>query len=433
MKVEKVKLIIIIIFVVMIIVLKIDTKKKMMLEVSTDKYENIVSVSKEVNFFKEYGGYIYKNNTQRIKTDYKEVKKISDHYLLVKNTLGIYKLIDINNHEVSLPENDQVVSISDNRYILLKLRDEYFYFDLVTGKEISSVYKKLGDFQEGMAMFVRDKKIGYIDIDGKEIIKNQFDSAGNFLNGYAIVKNKSEKYRYIDKNGNISTKEYDFIKSYEGGKLLLNNGEKNILKYKENEVVTKNEIVNIGQDFYLFKESDLRKSKIYSTKKNIFIKELDGNYIGVVGESILLEKKNKIVVYNLKNQEEKELNLEVKELENYKNDYFIKRENNKSYLYNNNGKKLSIGYSLILSKVNGRLIVANENGFGVISDTGNEILECKYDSIQLTPDYIIVEINDKKSLYNNKGKIILRKSYENIIYVNESLYIYDVDGWRYIL
>lgn len=433
MRIGKIKLIIMTIFIVIIIILKIDINKKMLLQVSLNKYENIVSVSKEISFLKEHDGYIYKNNTQTIKTDYLEVKKISDYYLLVKDILGTSKLIDINNCEIFLPENDQIISISGNRYILLKLRDEYFYFDLLTGKEISNMYKKLGDFQEGMAMFIRDEKIGYIDITGEEIIRNQFDSAGNFLNGYAIVKNQGEKYRYVDKNGNISVKEYSFIKSYEDWELVLNDGEKNILKYKDNEVVTKNEIVNIGKNLYLFKESNLERSKIYSTKRNMFVKELDGNYMGAAEESILLEKNNKIVVYNLKNQKEKELNIKVKELENYKNDYFIKRENNKSYLYDKNGKKVSIGYSLILPKVNGRLIVADENGFGVISDTGNEILECKYDSIQLIPNYIIVEINDKKILYNNKGKIILTKSYENIVYVNENLYVYDIDSWRYVL
>lgn len=433
MKVGKIKLIILATLIIVIVIVKMNTNREEVLELSTEKYENIVPVSKEVTFLKKEDRYLYKKNLESVKTDYKEIKKISPEHLLVKNTSGSWKLIDLNNNEIILPENDEVVSISEKRYVLLKLRNEYFYFDLVSEKEISDKYKKLGDFHENMAMFIRDEKIGYIDIDGREVIKNRFDSAGNFMNGYAIVNNSEERYRYIDKDGKVSEKEYDQIISHKNRVLILAEGKENILKVIDDEFKTKDRIINVDQNFYLFENSNLKRNRLFSVEKKDFIKELSGRYLGISEDEILLERDNKIVIYNLETQKEENLNINVEDLEIYKKDYFIKKENNKSYLYNKNAKKLSKGYELIMYKADDKFIAANENGFGVINENGKQIIECKYDSIQLTPEYIIAEINERKTLYNNKGRKVLPVSYEEIVYINKNMYIYDRDGWRYIL
>lgn len=433
MKVGKIKLIILATLIIVIVIVKMSTNREEVLELSTEKYENIVPVSKEVTFLKKEDRYLYKKNLESVKTDYKEIKKISPEHLLVKNTSGSWKLIDLNNNEIILPENDEVVSISEKRYVLLKLRNEYFYFDLVSEKEISDKYKKLGDFHENMAMFIRDEKIGYIDIDGREVIKNRFDSAGNFMNGYAIVNNSEERYRYIDKDGKVSEKEYDQIISHKNRVLILADGKENILKVIDDEFKTKDRIINVDQNFYLFENSNSKSNKLFSVEKKDFIKELSGRYLGISEDEILLERDNKIVIYNLETQKEENLNINVEDLEIYKKDYFIKKENNKSYLYNKNAKKLSKGYELIMYKADDKFIVANENGFGVINENGKQIIECKYDSIQLAPEYIIAEINERKTLYNNKGRKVLPVSYEEIVYINKNMYIYDRDGWRYIL
>ncbi|MGL4510015.1 WG repeat-containing protein, partial [Cetobacterium sp.] len=406
---------------------------KQILELSSEKYQNIVPISKEIIFLKKDDTYIYIKKLETIKTNYKEIKKISENYLLVKDRSDLWRLIDIDNKEFYLPKNDEIVSISEDRYVLLKLRNRYFYFDLLTGIEITDTYEKLGNFQEGMAMFVRDEKIGYIDTYGKEIIKNQFDFAGNFENGYAIVNNLGERYKYINKFGEISANEYDFIKSYKNNILLLKDEKENILKVIEREIKNESGIINLEHNFYLLRGRENEKSEIYSIQQNKIIKSLEGRYLGVSEGVILLERDNKVVVYDLETQKEKSLNLTLEELEIYKKDYFIKKEDEKSYLYNKNGKKISKGYSLIMPKAEGKFIVASENGFGAINENGKEIVECKYDSIQLIPNYIIAETNAEKSLYDNKGIKKLPTSYRDILYINEKLYVYDEDGWRYVL
>ena len=46
----------------------------------------------------------------------------------------------------------------------------------------------MGDFCEGFAKVQKDGNWGYIDKNGKLIIKPQFDDAGHFCEGFAMVK-----------------------------------------------------------------------------------------------------------------------------------------------------------------------------------------------------------------------------------------------------
>src|SRR5665647_783442 len=80
-----------------------------------------------------------------------------------------------------------------------------------TGKiVINPQFDGAGPFSDGVAV-VRvgdDKtgKYGYIDKQGKIVIPTQFDEAGSFSDGLALVRignEKTGKYGYIDKQGKI--------------------------------------------------------------------------------------------------------------------------------------------------------------------------------------------------------------------------------------
>lgn len=69
-------------------------------------------------------------------------------------------------------------------------------------------YDKLGSYSEGLALAQRNKKWGYIDVEGNEVIPCQFDGeirgghGHSFSDGLAIIL-KNGKHGYIDKTGNI--------------------------------------------------------------------------------------------------------------------------------------------------------------------------------------------------------------------------------------
>ena len=61
-------------------------------------------------------------------------------------------------------------------------------------------YNIVGDFSEGLAYIKKDKKYGYIDKSGKEVIPAVYNYVSDFSEGVAAVE-KDGKYGYIDKSG----------------------------------------------------------------------------------------------------------------------------------------------------------------------------------------------------------------------------------------
>ena len=72
----------------------------------------------------------------------------------------------------------------------------------------------------GYAICIKDDKLGYLDVNGKQVIKNQFEEyldcglLGNFINGRAVAV-KDKKYGLIDTLGHfVISPKYDVIKSF---------------------------------------------------------------------------------------------------------------------------------------------------------------------------------------------------------------------------
>ena len=82
-------------------------------------------------------------------------------------------------------------------------------FILLTG-----CHNRVSDYREGLAVYERNGKFGYIDLAGHVIIPAQYDIAKNFRNGMAYV-NKNGKWGYIDTLGKIVIPiQYDYIYGY---------------------------------------------------------------------------------------------------------------------------------------------------------------------------------------------------------------------------
>ena len=85
--------------------------------------------------------------------------------------------------------------------VKLKNSSNKYYFVNKSGKTINnSTYDYLGDFEDGLANFMDNKKGGYIDTAGNIAITAQYDEVSSFSNGIAMVKIGTE-YFQIDKKG----------------------------------------------------------------------------------------------------------------------------------------------------------------------------------------------------------------------------------------
>ena len=98
-------------------------------------------------------------------------------------------------------------------YIKIKKNDKYAVYSLDGKKRTDYVFKSLDNLSDSLICFQKSggKKYGYIDINGKVIIKPQYDKAYPFVDGRALVKN-AETYYIIDKSGNTTkTLKADYI------------------------------------------------------------------------------------------------------------------------------------------------------------------------------------------------------------------------------
>ena len=84
-----------------------------------------------------------------------------------------------------------------------------------------SAYQFVYSFKNGFAIVVTNKKYGFIDKKGRNVIPCKYDYAHDFSNGFALVK-QGEKYGYIDSTGKeITPMKYDFGHDFLNGRAVV--------------------------------------------------------------------------------------------------------------------------------------------------------------------------------------------------------------------
>ena len=118
--------------------------------------------------------------------------------------------IDTAGSYISEPMHKEIFYFNDT---ILVYKDSVFYGLKTTRNKVifKPIYDYISPLQDNRAIFVQNNKIGYLDEQGKKIIKNMFDQVPNykqlcsFHDGYARVRIKG-KYALIDKFGNYVLK-----------------------------------------------------------------------------------------------------------------------------------------------------------------------------------------------------------------------------------
>ena len=135
--------------------------------------------------------------------------------------------------------------------VVRRAYDYDFYIIDKTGKRVSNDYRDIDPLSDGMYSFYTNKKYGYLDHTGKEVIPATYLLATPFAEGFAVVKvmeKDKEKYGVIDKKGKFVIKPtYDYH-VYTGknppivnGVIRFNNGQKRLLvSTKGKEIFTHN-------------------------------------------------------------------------------------------------------------------------------------------------------------------------------------------------
>lgn len=141
-------------------------------------------------------------------------------YSVKNNKLGV---IDKNGKVIITPKYDNFLKLND-RDIMIGYKDGKSYLiNLETKKEKLLDYENFGEESEGMILTLKDRKLGYIDIEGNEIIPNKYEAAFKVQMGskYLQVK-ENEKWMLVNKKGEVYKElPYDDLGEYKDGYILV--------------------------------------------------------------------------------------------------------------------------------------------------------------------------------------------------------------------
>jgi hypothetical protein len=167
---------------------------------------------------------ILDNNLNLVQTlvGVKEAGPLSEGLIKVKNRDGFWGFINLEKQEVIRSKYSNVNSFREGLAIVMQKVEGELLHGVIDkqGNEVipmTSKYDYLTSFSEGLCVFEKDDRIGYLNTDRKEVISSDdWREVLPFFNGRASVKGSDREYGLIDDEGEyiIKTREIIPIRLY---------------------------------------------------------------------------------------------------------------------------------------------------------------------------------------------------------------------------
>lgn len=349
-------------------------------------YDEIERTNDAMTEVKKNGEISYISITGKKYSDCWRIRWFNDYlgYYFVKNN-GKAGIADENGKEV-LPCLYEVVDrFFVENYLRVKKNGKWGFVDTNWKEVLPCIYEDESSFNGDYASVKKDGKWGYIDKKGKSVLPNIYDEASAFLNGYAIVK-KSGSYGVIDIMGNEAIPFiYDGIVPLMSGLFVVEKNDKYGVIDKSG-----NGVLPIVYDSLECK-GDLGGE---------LITEKDGKY-GVIDNN---GKETIPCIYD--RVDVTRFRLGAAEVYDGDDTFFL------SYM----GKKYD--YASVFEHYT---IVGNDNKYGIIDNTGREIVPCIYDHIKGIYEYFEIDYyfrvrkNNKYGIINKEGIEVIPCVYDDVL------------------
>lgn len=295
-------------------------------------------------------------------------------------------------------------------------------------------------------MFSDEDKVGVIDKKGKLLIEPKYLDVfiPNPSKDVFICYENSEKFKILNSSGKELFKEYDDVTALQTSELNLD-FEKKFLRFKKDDKYglidyDGNVIVSANYDELTSlknKPGEIlakKKDKVGVLNSNGEIK-IEIKYDSIIGDEyyndetgysktgyIVGNKENSGFLYGyLNNYGEKVLNIKFESISRVlkynddNNSYLIVMSNGKKGVYKNSKKIIEQKYQNINYADSSEIFIVKRNSnYGVYNLNGKEILPVKYKAYSLAGDYISVENDELKELYDVNGNKISNLNYKSI-------------------
>lgn len=301
-------------------------------------------------------------------------------------------------------------------------------------------YDNVSSFSEGFAVVEKDKKYGYVDQNGKEVVPPIYYSAGSFSDGVAVAYSKDDcTWHIIDKTGNVKAQ----LKGYDNVGYSFSNGfiqvEKDD-KYGLADATGKEVIPPTYDRIYGFNEGLARVEKddkygfVDSTGKEVvpFIYRSAGDfneglaYVQKDGRYGYIDKTGNIVIpLNFTSAIDFSDGLAV-----------VGYGNNIWYIIDKtcdikNTKELLTQYTNVTGFKEGFVEVYKDGKHGFVDQTGREVVPPIYDYVQdFSEGLAQVQKDGKYGFVDQNGKEVVPLIYDSVDSFNDGLARVEKDGKR---
>jgi hypothetical protein len=338
------------------------------------------------------------------------------------------KLIDKEGEDVLNKTYDSLIRDENNGFITYKTNGKWGLMDETGNVLTDALYDEVGPFYEGLAYVISNEKFGFIDETGEVVISIIYQSASHFAQGLAAVK-KDDAYGFIDKEGKVFLEfvysyAYGFddfgnaIVEYESGEAelygLIKKSDKSFLIRDALEINGYGPLYAVEKtegEFYLYKADGTR----FNTKTYDEIWRVSGYYANVEdidGDVRVLFREDGSEIISFDYYEsgyqnvvssEGETQILYKEDDKYLDIYTVDKQ------YRIEADEL---YQLLPEE---RFLVERDDKVGIITKSGDIILEFQYDELFVSSDgFIAYEVNGKIGIMNSEYETLINATYDSV-------------------
>ena len=353
---------------------------------------------------KEYSVQVFDKNKNQILYQYYiveaiELNSVDDNGFYEKNVLkyksnGLYGLIDFSGKKLTKAEYESIEGFEFNEGLMLvKKSGKYGIINMngavVVKPKYDEIYsdkyydENVGYKNSGYIVGLKTDngmRYGYIDAERKMLLKNEYNDI------YRIEEKKDSTY----------------LIAFKDGKAGIYNKKKNILKHEYEDIE-----YNAQNDLLMIQKAS--KQGVAKFDGSIII-PIEYDNILFAGSYINAKKDDTVDIYDKNgNKEQSEQYTSKQDFNNGKYS-IISTVDDEFKIIVESGKVIEDDYSYVQYLFDKYFIVQKDDKFGVIDDSGNVIIECKYEVIQPTLEFSIIQLLSKD------GNIeILDKNFNSIV------------------
>ncbi|RFC53956.1 WG repeat-containing protein [Brumimicrobium aurantiacum] len=282
--------------------------------------------------------------------------------------------------------------------------NKYGFMDERGNVVIKANFEYAGQFKNGLAVVIKEGNHGYINKDGELLIDYQYEEAMDFDQGRAVVVEK-DKYGMIDVSGTyVLNPEFEDIGSFNDG-IAYVQSDSGFQYYTLDGSLAFSTIFDEA-----FAHQD-GKAKVRKGNESGYI-GLDGSFIVSTTNGTLTHFKDSIYVHILRDS----MNLMYA---------------NGTYLFEN-------GFDQIGTLVNNRAIVERDGKFGFVNGKGEIVIPIKHHVYpnylqfsQFKNGHVILKRMNKYAMIDSVGNSVLPAIFKGIGTYGDLIPVSKGDGWGY--